>query len=85
MFVEIPKRSKKLQERREQPFRFNPGQFVFVYGWNQDFSVKVLQRVKGFMWPVYEIEEMNGDRWNVSQLLLSSKPIQNRYEDPAND
>lgn len=83
MFVEIPKRSKKLQEFREQPFRFNAGQCVYVYGWNQDFSVRIIRRSQNFMWPVYEIEEMNGDRWNVSQLLLSSKPIQNRYEEPA--
>ena len=85
MFVEIPKRSKKLQERREQPFRFNAGQYAFVYGWSQDFSVEIIRRAQGYLWPVYEVEEVSGERWNVSQLLLSTKPIQNRYEEPAND
>jgi hypothetical protein len=85
MFIEIPKRSKKLQERREQPFRFNPEQFVYVYGWTQDFSVRIVRRSQNYLWPAYEVEDINNERWEVSQLLLSTKPIQNRYEDPAND
>jgi hypothetical protein len=85
MFIEIPKRSKKLQERREQPFRFNPGQFVYVYGWAQDFSVRIVRRSQNYLWPVYEVEDINNERWDVSQLLLSTKPIQNRYEEPADD
>ena len=85
MFVEIPKRSKKLQERREQPFRFNPEQFVYVCGWTQDFSVRIVRRSQKYLWPAYEVEDINNERWVVSQLLLSTKPIQNRYDEPAND
>jgi hypothetical protein len=73
----------QLERFRQNPHRFRVSQDVFVYGWSQEFSVRIVKILDHYRWPVYEIEEWNGDKWEVSQLLLSRKPIQNRYEATA--
>ena len=66
--------------KKRDIWRFGFGASVYVYGWNQDLPAVVVDRVPEAMWPQYVVKERNGDRWIISQLLLSSRPIPQRSE-----
>ena len=58
---------------------------MYVYGWNQTEAATVLEQLTDAPWPKYVVKEQNGDRWVISQLLLSSKPIPPRSEQVETD
>ena len=59
------------------PYKFRPGQYVYVWGFSQEFSFRVLSQSQlgpaGF--PHYIVSSHEGDLWTVPQLHLSTKPL----------
>ena len=72
-------RARHLSKKRDI-WRFRFGSSVYVYGWCQDQPAIIEDRVTEALWPQYVVKEHNGDRWVISQLLLSSRPIPLRSE-----
>lgn len=60
-----------------QPWRFEPGDTVYVRGWPADETARVLVGLRptrsGF--PHYLVVDGGGLEWQVAQLELSSKPL----------
>ena len=54
--------------------QFSVGRVIYLRGHTSAFTVIGQGFHRG--WPHYEIEGILGDVWRVSQLELSSKPIQ---------
>lgn len=80
--MHIQRQAVKLERFKQNRWRFNIGQSVHVYGWNQEHTAEIVKRVEDSLWPAYEIKEWHGETWTCSQLLLSAKRIPNNYEDP---
>lgn len=55
-------------------WRFQPDDRVFVRGWSS-YGI-ILDRVVGLAWPHYRIMDAEGDVIQVSQLYLSTKPLE---------
>lgn len=66
--------------KKRNIWRFKFRDQAYVYGWNQEEPVVVLEQLVEETWPQYLVKEQNGDTWIISQLLLSSKPIRPRSE-----
>jgi hydrogenase maturation factor len=58
-----------------QPWRFIPGDTVFVRGWPVDEAATVLTQLSNRTFPHYLVADSAGIEWRVAQLQLSSKPI----------
>lgn len=58
-----------------QPWRFEPGDHVYVRGWRQDETAVVLCQLDAHSWPHYLVMDSEGIEWRISQLELSGKPI----------
>lgn len=58
-----------------QPWRFDPGDHVYVRQWPQDESAVVLCQLDAHSWPHYLVMDSVGIEWRISQLELSSQPI----------
>lgn len=58
-----------------QPWRFEPGDYVYVRSWPQDERAVVLCQLAAHSWPHYLVMDSVGIEWRVSQLELSSRPI----------
>lgn len=66
----------RIQPRRalNSVWRFKPDDRVFVRGWSA-YGI-ILDRVAGLAWPHYRIMDAEGDVFQVSQLHLSTKPLE---------
>jgi hypothetical protein len=60
---------------RAQPWRFMPGDRVFVRGWTQLQTGLILCQLESYAWPHYIVADEDGGEWRISQLELSSLPI----------
>lgn len=58
-----------------QPWRFIPGDTVFVRGWAPDATGFVTDQCPGRGFPHYLVVDANGAEWRISQLELSTRPI----------
>lgn len=58
-----------------QPWRFNPGDEVYVRGWPADEAAKVTAWIQNRALPHYLVVDAVGIEWQIAQLELSSKPI----------
>lgn len=60
-----------------QPWRFIPGDHVYVAGWPRDETAVVTaqQTVNRWRFPHYLIVDSVGIEWRMSQLHLSRSPI----------
>lgn len=72
-----------IHTRRSQPWRFMPGDKVYVRGWSQDQTVTVLRQLETSYpsppyFPHYVVADFLGRDWRISQLELSGRPIPNR-------
>ena len=65
--------------RAERPlWRFNPGMPCYVRGWTQH-EATIVSKVEGCTWPTYLVQRFEtGATYQVSQLYLSKRPIENR-------
>lgn len=68
----------KVHALSAQPWRFMPGKQAYVRGWDQDQTVLVLCQLESHAWPHYMVVDARGDEWRISQLDLSSRPIEPR-------
>lgn len=63
------------RQDRPYPWRFRPGDFVYVVGRRRDETLEV---IGGELWcnfPHLHLRDAAGDVWRVSQLQCSSKTI----------
>lgn len=58
-----------------QPWRFEPGQLVYVRGWPVDETAKVIDRALVSPFPAYYVVDNVGIEWCIAQAKLSSRPI----------
>ena len=58
-------------------WRFYPGMPCYVKGWPQ-IEYKIIAKAEGFSWPTYVVQYQDGMLFNVSQLYLSKKPLEQR-------
>ena len=60
-----------------QPWRFIPGDQVYVAGWPGDETAVVTaqQTVNRYRFPHYPIVDSVGIEWRVAQLCLARSPI----------
>lgn len=58
-------------------WRFYPGMPCYVKGWPQ-IEYKIIAKAEGFSWPTYIVQYQDGMLFNVSQLYLSKKPLEQR-------
>jgi hypothetical protein len=58
-----------------QPWRFMPGDSVFIRGWGPLQSAVVLCQLEAYAWPHYLVADEDGNEWRISQLELSSRPL----------
>jgi hypothetical protein len=68
---------RKPRELAAQPWRFIPGDLAYVRGWRQDLTgqVQIIGQIAGGALPHYEAIDNAGTTWRISQLELSSRPI----------
>lgn len=57
------------------PLRFSPGDHVFVRGWPQNQTGVVTAAVLNRAFPHWYLVDEDGQEWLISQLELSSRPI----------
>jgi len=63
--------------RTENPWRFAPGDRVFIAGHPQQPAVVTAALGQGRAgWPHYFVVDFDGYEWRVPQIHLSSAPIQ---------
>jgi hypothetical protein len=60
---------------KAQPWRFMPGDHAFVRGWYPQHQVVVLCQLEAYAWPHYLVADADGAEWRISQLELSSRPL----------
>jgi hypothetical protein len=60
-----------------QPWRFVPGDQVYVRGWPIDETALVIDQQSGLPFPHYLVVDGDSTEWRISQLELSRKPIYN--------
>jgi len=59
-------------------WRFHPGMPCYVRGWPQ-VEATVIAKVEGCSWPTYIVQSFStGASYQVSQLYLSKRPIEQR-------
>lgn len=60
-----------------QPWRFEPGDDVYVRGWAVGDAAKVVGTIQPTRsgWPHYLVVDYVGIEWQIAQIDLSSKPI----------
>lgn len=61
--------------KKSDPWRFKPGQKVYVRGWPQDQPALILCQLMSYTFPHYFVADSEGAEWRIAQLELSSKPI----------
>jgi hypothetical protein len=64
-----------------QPWRFEPGDHVYVRGWPSEDRAVVTALIptrQGF--PSYLIVDESGDEWHMAQLFLSRSPLTTTQE-----
>lgn len=58
------------------PWRYSPGDHVYVHGHPQEPAVITAAAGRGrFSWPHYFLVDSDGHEWCVPQIHLSSSPI----------
>lgn len=59
------------------PWKFRLDQHVYVWGFNQESSFRILDRMQlgPANFPHYLVCSHEGDLWTVPQIHLSSKPL----------
>ena len=65
-------------QRTAALWKFNLGQKVYVRNWPLKDVLYIKNRVEGQTWPRYICQNPAGDCFMLSQLYLSSKPIEAR-------
>jgi len=58
-----------------QPWRFKPGDLVFVRGWPADETAMVTAQIETGVFPEYLVVDSVGAEWHVAQIKLSSRTI----------
>jgi hypothetical protein len=58
----------------QQPWRFKPGDRVYVRGWHPERVVTISHRAIAAM-PTYFCYDELGSVWRIAQLELSRRPI----------
>jgi hypothetical protein len=58
-----------------KPWRFEPGDLVYVRQWPTEEAAKVTACLTGRAFPHYLVVDSVGIEWRVAQIELSSKPI----------
>jgi hypothetical protein len=57
-----------------QPWRFSPGDHVYVRSWPQDQTVLITGRAS-HVFPHYFVVDSEGHEWLIAQLEMSTTPI----------
>lgn len=57
------------------PWRFAPGDLVYVRGWPMYETAKVTAWIQNRAFPHYLVVDYVGIEWLIAQIDLSSKPI----------
>lgn len=64
----------RLHLLKRQPWRFKPGDRVYVRGWHPERTVEILEIASG-VFPAYLCRDDLGATWRIGQIELSSRPI----------
>lgn len=65
-----------LEKLRDNPWRFKPGDVVYIAGHEQQPAKVTLAFTYGRLsWPHYCVFDHQGQEWTVPQQCLSSSPI----------
>lgn len=74
--------SRKVQHFCANPWRFNPGDAVWVRNWGQDPNLPsghIVEQLHGLPMPHYLIQDTHlGGTWQISQLELSGSYLGER-------
>jgi len=63
--------------RNTNPWRFSPGDHVYIYGHPQEPAIITSAMGRGAAgWPHYYLVDSDGHEWCIPQIHLSSAPIQ---------
>lgn len=59
------------------PWKFHVDQAVYVWGFDQEFTFTVAEKLKlgPANFPHYIVTSIDGEKWTVPQMHLSRKPI----------
>jgi hypothetical protein len=66
----------QLRRLNAQPWRFDPGDTVYVRGWAAEKTALITDRAATEAhFPHYLVVDPNGKEWCIAQVELSSNPI----------
>jgi hypothetical protein len=66
------------KRKQRELWRFYNGQTAYVRKWPLGATVIIISRVPDLAWPHYNVKDIYGTSWIISQLDLSSRTIETK-------